>query len=58
MNRDNRLLIVILAVLVIGVMLTGVVVLYSATRQQADVEPAQPQEEAAPPTPGNRSADD
>lgn len=49
MNRDNRLLIVILAVLVTGVMLTSVAALYIVIRQQGRTDAAEPRE-AGPPS--------
>jgi Tol biopolymer transport system component len=44
-NHDNKLLIVILAVLATGVLLTSVMVLYIATRQQGNVSTAEPKED-------------
>ncbi len=49
MNRDNRLLIVILAVLVAGVVLTSVAVLYVVTRQQGRTDAAEPGKAVGPP---------
>ena len=46
MNRDNRFLIVILAILVTGVLLTSVMVFYlMAMRQQENADPAEPKED-------------
>ncbi len=42
MNRNNKFLIVILAVLTTGVLLTGAMVFSTAARQQEDVDPAEP----------------
>jgi Tol biopolymer transport system component len=55
MNRDNRLLIVILAVLVTGVMLTSVVVLYIVARQRGRTDAAEPGEAVGPPLALSRS---
>jgi Tol biopolymer transport system component len=49
MNRDNKSLIVILAVLVTGVVLTSVAVLYIVTRQQGHTDAAELGEAGGPP---------
>lgn len=48
MNRDDKFLIVILAVLVVGVLLTSVLIFYLiAARQRESVDSAEPQEDLA-----------
>ena len=48
MDRENKLLIVILAILAVGVLVTGTLIAYLATtRQQEDVDLTEPEEDLA-----------